>query len=209
MEDHLDNPETQRFSSLLDLGNALTWYGDLAAARQVNNRVLAAMERVGTPNGRGMALMALAITAWRQGDVGLVRELATRARAAAVAGANLYHVTSTAAALEAWAAWRDHRPEQAIALATEAMDLWRSQLKAYPFRCVALFPVASAYLALGQTERAVDAARQTLEPPQARLPDELETAVQAACDAWDKGEPDKAARLVGEAVTLAGELRYA
>ena len=88
-------------------------------------------------------------------------------------------------------AWRDHQTEQVIALGTEAVELWRSQLASYPFRCAALFPLASAYLDLGQIERAVDAARQTLEPTQARLPDELEAAVQAACDAWDKGEPDK------------------
>jgi class 3 adenylate cyclase/tetratricopeptide (TPR) repeat protein/two-component SAPR family response regulator len=205
----LFRPETIRFCTMWNLGVALTWYGELDEARQVLNRTVEDTERLGTGNGRGMALMALAITAWRQGDVGLVRELATRARAAAVAGTNLYDVTATTAALDAWAAWRDQRPEQTIALATQAMDLWRSHLKAFPFRCVALFPVASAYVALGQTERAVDAARQTLEPPQARLPDELETSVQAACDAWDKGDPDKATPLVGEAVALAGELRYA
>ncbi|HTW10910.1 MAG TPA: AAA family ATPase, partial [Acidimicrobiales bacterium] len=105
----LNNPETQRFSSLLDLGTTLTWYGDLAEARIVHNQVLAAMERVGTPNGRGMALTELAITAWRQGDVEHVRELAARARAAAVSGANLYYVTGATLALDAWAAWCDQR----------------------------------------------------------------------------------------------------
>ncbi|HXW82372.1 MAG TPA: hypothetical protein VEJ84_22940, partial [Acidimicrobiales bacterium] len=205
----LGNPETVRFSSMLELGTALTWYGDLAEARRVHNQVLAAVERAGTANGRGVALTELAVTAWRHGDLELVRELVARARRAAVAGANLHFVTAATAALEAWVAWRDERPEQVIALGTEALDLWSSQLKTYPFRCVALFPLAAAYLDLGQIERAVDAARQTLEPTQVRLPDELEAAVQAACDAWDDREPDKASRLVGEAVALAGELRYA
>jgi hypothetical protein len=175
----------------------------------VHNQVLAIVERVGTPNGRGMALTELAVTAWRQGDVQLVRELAGQARAAAVAGSNWYYVTAATAALEAWAAWRDQRPEQVIALATEALAVWRSQLRNYPFRCVALFPLASSYLDTGQIERAVDATRQVLEPTQARLPDELEGAARAACDAWDQGEPDKGFRLVGEAVTLARKLRYA
>ena len=58
----------------------------------------------------------------------------------------------------------------------------------------------------GQTEKAVDAARQTLEPTLAQLPDELEAAIQGACEAWDRGEPEKARRLVGDAVTLAREL---
>ena len=32
----LNNPETQRFSSMSNLGIALTWYGDLDEARQVH-----------------------------------------------------------------------------------------------------------------------------------------------------------------------------
>ena len=74
---------------MLELGIALTWYGDLAEARQVLYQVLEAVERVGTPNGRAVVLTQLAITACRQGDVELVRELAPQARAAAaVAGPN-------------------------------------------------------------------------------------------------------------------------
>ena len=160
-----------------------------------------------------MAVTALAFTAWRLGDVELVRELAPQARAAAATGPKTgydwFYVAAATAALEAWVAWRSDRTKQVIALGPEALELWKSQLKTYPFRCLALFPLASACLDLGQTEKAVDAARQTLEPTQARLPDELEAAVRAACEAWDRGEPEKAGRLVGEAVALARDLRYA
>ena len=106
-------------------------------------------------------------------------------------------------------AWRDDRTEQVISLGIKARELWRSDVEIYPFRCQALFPLASAHLDLGQTDKAVDAARQTLTPPQAQLPDELEAAVQAACAAWDQGRPETAGRLVGETVALAVKLRYA
>ena len=203
---YLGNPETGRFSTLLELGTALTWYGDLAEAHRVHSQALAAVERVGTPNGRSMVLTALAITVWRQGDVQAVGELTARARAVAASGPrtgyNWYYVTAATAALEAWAAWRDHRSEEVIALGTQALDLWRSHLKTYPFRCVALFPLASTYLHLGQTEEAFDSARQTLEPTQARLPDELEAAVQAACDAWETGDPELSRGLLDGAVSF-------
>jgi hypothetical protein len=104
---------------------------------------------------------------------------------------------------------RDRRSEQVIALGTEALERWKSELKSYPLRCLALFPLASAYLDLGQTEKAVVAASQTLEPPQARLPDELEAAVQAACDAWDHVGPEQASGLLADAVKLARDLGYA
>ena len=110
----------------------------------MHNQVLADVERVGTANGRSMALTALAITAWRQGDVELVRELAPQARAAAVTGSNWHYVSAATAALEAWVAWRDHRTEQVIALGTEALEIWGSHLETVPFRCVALFALASA-----------------------------------------------------------------
>ncbi len=73
---------------MLELGIALTWYGDLAEARWVLNQVLAAVERVGTPNGRGMALTNSPLQRGAKGDVELVRELAAQALAAAVAGHN-------------------------------------------------------------------------------------------------------------------------
>ena len=101
------------------------------------------------------------------------------------------------------------RTQRVITLGTEALELWKSQLPWCQLRCLALFPLASAYLDRGQTEKAVGAARQTLEPTLSQRPDELEATIQGACEAWDRGEPEKAGRLVGDAVTLARELRYA
>ena len=208
----LFHPETYRFSTMLHLGIALTWHGDLEEARQVLGEALAAVERAGTPNGRGMVLTALAIAARRQGDVALVRELVPQALAAAAAGPksghNWNYVSAATAALEAWVAWREQRREDVITFGTKALELWKSQLASYQFRCLALFPLASAYHDLGQNESAVEAARQMLEPNLAWLPEELEAAVLAACAAWDRGEPEQAGRLVGDAVTLARELRY-
>ncbi len=41
-------------------------------------------------------------------------------------------MTAVTAALEAWAAWRDHRTEQVIALGTEALELWRFSFGVVP-----------------------------------------------------------------------------
>jgi len=45
--------------------------------------------------------------------------------------------------------------------------------------------------------------------PEGRLPDELETAVLAACEAWDGADPDRAGYLLADAVQLARDLGYA
>ena len=85
-------------------------------------------------------------------------------------------------------AWRDQRPDRAITLGTEALRLWdrpggcRTHSAVWPSSRSP--PLTST---LGQTEKAVDVARQTLEPTQLWLPDELEAAIQGACEAWDQG----------------------
>jgi hypothetical protein len=60
----------------------------------------------------------------------------------------------------------------------------------------------------GKTAEAIDASLQLLVPPQQRLPDELESAVQEAIAAWESGEPLLAGVRLGEAVELAQLLRY-
>jgi hypothetical protein len=118
-----------------------------------------------------------------------------------------YHLAA-ATALQAWVAWRDGRTEAALAVGAEALELWPPNPEFYPY-CLALWPLAGTYLDTGHIEQAVGAARRLLEPSQARLPDELEAAVQVACQAWDRADTQAAAALLAGAVQLARDLRYA
>ena len=200
-------PERHRFSSACSLGSALTWHGDLFEARRALERGLESAERSGSPGGQGAVLVELAVTSFRAGDVEAVRELLPRARAAAATRGDSYHLAS-AIALQAWVAWREERMIEALALGAEALELWHPHPDFYPY-CLALWPLAGAYLAAGQNEQAVVAARRLLDPDLARLPDELEEAVLAACNAWDAGDPDRAGHLLSCATELARSLGYA
>jgi tetratricopeptide (TPR) repeat protein len=197
---------TLRFTVSL-LAIALTWHGDLAEARQLHEEAMAMGERQGSPILRGEALTGLAVIAMRRGEIEVVRELAPRARAEVAPGGHPNHV-AVATALLAWAAWRDHRVQEALALGTEALEAWEPHPYVYPYN-LALWPLAGAYLDTGKVEEAVGAARRLLEPSLARLPDELEAAVHAACQAWDRAEPELAGRLLADAVQLACDLGYA
>ena len=55
------------------LGFALTLHGDLDETRQVHEQVLASGQREGSKGVQGVALVGLAITALRGGDVEVVR----------------------------------------------------------------------------------------------------------------------------------------
>ena len=163
---------------------------------------------MGGPGARGRVLVDLAVNALRRGDVEVVRELAAQAREVAAAGGFQYDVAA-ATALQAWVAWRDQQVEQALALGAQALELWGSQPESYPFHFLALLPLAGAHLDTGQVDEAVGVARRLLEPSQARLPDELEGAVQSACEAWDRAEPELAGQLLAGAVQLARDSGYA
>jgi hypothetical protein len=200
--------ESQRCFALSRLGMVLTWHGDLSEAQEVLEQALASAVRMGGPGARGGVLVELAANALRRGDVEVVRELATQAREAAAAGGFQYD-TAAATALQAWVAWRDQQAGQALGLGAQALELWESQPESYPFHFLALLPLAGAHLDTGQIYEAVGIARRLLEPSQARLPDELEGAVQSACDAWDRAEPELAGHLLAGAVQLARDLGYA
>ncbi len=191
-----------------ELGVALAWHGDLAEAGRVHEQALASAERQGSSGTRGRVLVDLAVTAWRRGDVEAVRQLAPQARAAAEAGGFKYYAAA-ATALEAWVAWRDKGFEQALSLGNQALELWDSQPESYPFHCLALWPLAGVHLEHGRIDEAIGAAHRLLEPSQARFPDELEAAVQQACEAQDAAGPGLTARLLAEAIQLARHLGYA
>ncbi len=200
--------ESQRCFALSRLGMVLTWHGDLAEAQEVLEQALASALRMGGPGARGGVLVELAANALRRGDVEVVRELASQAREAASAGGLLYYVAA-ATALQAWVAWRDQQVGQALALGAQALELWEAGPQSWSFQCLALWPLAGAHLDAGHIAEAVGAARRLLEPTQARLPDELDAAVQAACGAWDNADPELASRLLADAVQLARDLGYA
>jgi len=64
-------------------------------------------------------------------------------------------------------------------------------------------------LASGEIAEAVAAASQILEPPQARLPDQIELRLGEAKAAWARNEAVLASEELAEGVRLACELGYA
>jgi adenylate cyclase len=204
----LMRPESRWCLAMSYLGVMLTWYGDLQAARDVHHRALASARRQGSPGARGRVLIDLAVTAMRAGDIEAVQELTAEGRDA-VATTGLQYYVAAASALEAWAAWRSGRADDVRKLGINALGLWDSQPVPYPFHCLALWPLIGTYLGAGQTEKGIEAGRRLLEPPQLRMPDEIEATLQAASDLYESGEVKQAAGLLGEAIQLARQCGYA
>ena len=114
-----------------------------------------------------------------------------------------------AKAAMAWVAWKDDCSEDVVLLATEAFNLWETAAVTYHFKGLCLWPLMSVRLATGQLAEAVEAGCQMLEPAQVRLPDELDSLLEAAKAAWDRDDHALAARQLTEALELASQLGYA
>ena len=155
-----------------------------------------------------MCLCYLNLTALRRHDVEAVRSLAPQALAAAEAAKYPAYVAAAKAAM-AWVAWKDESPERVVALAAEALELWRTIAVTFPFQWPCLWPLLSVRLAAGQVAQAVDAGRELLMPPKMRFPDPLEAALERAVSAWERGDHQVAAGGLAGALELAEHLGYA
>jgi tetratricopeptide (TPR) repeat protein len=188
------------------LGWAFWLRGDLREARRQLQGAHDMSERMGETFLRAVSLLTLAMTALREHDTEEVRTLLPRAEAAARnAGTPLTGVM----ACQAWLAWQDGRPDDVLRLADEIARYKPTTVGAsIGHRWVYLFPLIAARLDSGQVKGAVTAARQILDPAQQALPGDLTAVLNAASEAWDQGEPAKAAQHLDSALIAARDLNY-
>ncbi|HTW09265.1 MAG TPA: hypothetical protein VME46_17295 [Acidimicrobiales bacterium] len=144
----------------------------------------------------------------RRHDAATVRQLALEF--VGLAGAlGFPEYEGVAAALLCWVAWQEGRSDEVEKMAQEALAHWGRCVVHYSFHWLALWPLVAVHLSGGRVADAVEVSRQMLLPPQQRLPEELELAIQAALGTWDKCDSQGAAEMLGQAVELACRLRYA
>jgi hypothetical protein len=195
--------------TVFTLALALLWHGDLeeAGVRLEETRVIAG--QIGDMLLGLRALCYLCFCALRRHDVPAVRRMAPETIAAALEAGYPEYVAA-GRAMMAWVAWRDGRPEAVLALGGEALALWSTTVVSYSWYWLCLWPMIAVHLDSGAIGEAVDLARRLLAPPQQRLAEQLEAAVQLGLDTWDGGGgAELAGRTLAEALALACDLGYA
>jgi hypothetical protein len=86
--------------------------------------------------------------------------------------------------------------------------LWQDIPLVYPLQWTALYPLIGVALAKDQLAEAVAHARALLAPWQQRMPDALAALIEAAVEAWDKGEPELAREQIKRVVETARDSGY-
>ena len=188
------------------LGFLLVLHGDLEEAVVDLEGALAAARRAGD---KSLELANLAFLGWarlRQHDVPAVKDMIlladelVRARAFPSAG--------MVKALKSWVAWKEEQDREAESLALEALEQWRPTVVRYPLCSICLWPLIAVRVADGRSAQAVAAARELVQPPQMRLPYELEVSVQSAISAWESTDGPETRGRLQKALALAEKLGY-
>ena len=188
------------------LGWGLWHRGDLPEARRELQSAYDMAERMGETFLRAVSLLTLTLTALRQHDTEAVRGLLPRAAATAE---NAHTPLTGIMACRAWLAWQDGQPDEVIRLADQIAHYEPATVSIVgAHRWVYLFPLIAARLGAGRVDEAVTAARQVLDPAQQALPGDLTAALEAASEAWDRGEPSLAGQHLEAALLLARDRDY-
>ena len=185
-------------------GHLLWLYGDLAAAKDYQERALAMAERIGESILLRDSLLGLTLTALRRHETDEVRALAARALTMAGAEANQEYL-ATARACLAWVAWQDRCPAEVIKLSGQIAS---ANAPSIYHRWVYLFPLIAVHLDTGQVAPAVAASRQLLDVAQQALPAELESALADSADAWEHGDLERSQDRLVTGLALARDLGY-
>ena len=200
--------EQDMASCLGSLGEFLLWHGDIDEAQENLEAALVLGERTHDQQTQAYCLCNLSLSGVRRHDTEAVRSLAPQALTATMVAKDAFYAGAAKAAM-AWVAWKDDCSEDVALLATEAFNLWETAAVTYHFKGLCLWPLMSVRLATGQLPEAVEAGCQMLEPAQVRLPDELDSLLEAAKAAWDSDDHALAARQLTDALELASQLGYA
>jgi hypothetical protein len=192
------------------LGWALWLRGDLPEAAAELTNTLRLAERTGETHLRDIVLLTLTLIALRRHDTETVRTLLPQALAALrETGDHAPGRMAGGLACAAWLAWQDGQPDEVARLAAE---IGKRQLTTFGsgamYRWVYLFPLLAVRLRAGELDAAVAAARQLSDPSQMRLPDDLTSALAAACESWEDGKLADTEHHLTRALTLASANAY-
>lgn len=142
----------------------------------------------------------------RRGQVEEVREYAERSLAAATAAQSAMYVGMAKANL-AWLAWRSGNPSEAQEYGRAALELWPAA--GHFLEGLALWPLMGVALGREQIAEAVEYGRALLAPTQQALPDPIHAQVEAALEAEEQRQPQRARAHLCQAMAWAREMGYA
>lgn len=203
--------ETERFSLIFDAQfyNAFLhlWRREFVQAGECLQPLLEPAERSGDAIRLSRCVTYLMMLARMRGQVAETRSYIPRVLELAWAG-QMTNYTYTAKACLAWAAWREGDLTEAREQARTGLELLQGGLGNYPVKWPALWPLLAVAFNEQNYSEAIEYARALMHPTQARLPETLTAALEAAIAASEQNQTEETRAQLHRAMNLAHEMGY-
>ncbi len=189
------------------LGFLPLWRDDLVEAEKQLQITLESCERTGDVTTQARCLTYLTVAYRKRGDMDKVRSFAMRSQETAAIGQMIEYISMAQANL-AWAARREGKLAEARELGVAAWEAIQTTMQGQLLNWVAVWPLIGICLAQNQIAEAVDYARKLLIPTQQPQPEVLAAPLQAAIQAWEQAQPERAYVCLTQAAALAEPMGY-
>jgi hypothetical protein len=170
-------------------------------------RALASTERTGDAHSQARALCAQTVTALRQHQVDAASTMLPKVLAVSESIACPEHAPFAKACVPRLALLRGDE-DSVEPLAEEAVRQLKMTRWVRHFSWVCLWPLIAVRVRKGQLAEVVATAEHLLAPPLMRMPDEIETVLEASISAWNEGNHQIARAALVQAVSLAYDHRF-
>jgi DNA-binding SARP family transcriptional activator len=188
----------------LALGIILLWADHLDEAEEQLGKALELAEKVGVAWLQIRSLTFLPFIFRKRGQVEEVRRLLVHAQDVGATRNN-----SILTGHRAWVAWRDGNLGEAEVYARKSIEERQpQQMEVDPFQWAGLWPLVGVALAQEDMVTAMDTIRMLLSPTQQPPPEQLQSLLEAALQAWEIGKLEEAQGLLQQVVPIAKEKGY-
>jgi tetratricopeptide (TPR) repeat protein len=195
------------FDTQFQVGFLHLWRREFDQAEGPLRASMEITERTGDAVRKSRSVTYLMMLARMRGQVAEARNYIPQVLDMAWAG-QMTNYTYTGKACLAWAAWREGDYAEVRGQARTGLELLHGHLANYPIKWLALLPLL-AVAATGQNfSEAVEHARALLHPTQARLPETLNAALEAAIVAYEQNQAEEVRAQLHRAMSLAQEMGY-
>jgi hypothetical protein len=195
------------FDARFNVGFMHLWRREFALAEVPFLVSMELVERTGDAVRTSRCVTYLMMLARMRGQVAETRGCIPRVLDLACAG-QMAPYTYTAKACLAWIAWRKGDLAEARAEARTALDLLQGPLTDYPIKWLAHWPLLAISFAEQNDSVAIEYAHALLHPTQARMPEPLTSALEAALAASEQEQAEETRARLDRAVRLAQEMGY-
>jgi len=198
---------TGRARAMFGAGFAQMHDGEHTTAAELITQSLGLSRRCGDRTQQARCLAYLTVVYRKAGDLQKVEKYLSETLEICEA-LNMQEYVAVVLANRSWLAWKSGQQQEAVKLAEDALDNWRTHSPRYPFKWLALMQLVDIEHGRANLDVAFEHTRALLDRTNAKLSGGVEEALEEAMAWYADGEKEKAAPGMAAALGYAKKAGY-